>query len=162
MFFPAIVSPQTGSRSAASFRRAVAMGPRAYVRTAAQDVRALAVGLGLCLTLAGCASPIVEDQTVNEPRIEISSVVSAATWTDGPWPFTIEGGELICIASADEPGVFVVTDKGETFALNPAAIRMADQAGAMADLDPIWRDDPDLVGAKVNVSPVILYALQLC
>ena len=69
---------------------------------------------------------------------------------------------MICIASADAPGVFIVTENGETFALNPASIRMAGQAGAMADLDPIWRNDPDLVGAKVNVSPVIFCALQLC
>ena len=34
--------------------------------------------------------------------------------------------------------------------------------GARADLDPIWRNDPDIPGAKVNVSPMILYALTLC
>ncbi len=144
------------------FWLAVAIGPRVYVRTVACDVRSVAVELGLCFALTGCTLPDVEDRTVNEPHTPRSNTASATTWTDGLWPFIIEGGELICIASADEPGVFVVTDKGETFALNPTAIRMADQAGAMADLDPIWRDDPDLVGAKVNVSPVILYALQLC
>ena len=48
------------------------------------------------------------------------------------------------------------------FALNPAAIRMAGQVGAIADLDPIWRWlDPDLPSAKVNVSPMIVYALAL-
>ena len=29
-------------------------------------------------------------------------------------------------------------------------------------LDPIWRNEPDILGAKVNVSPMILYALTLC
>ena len=48
------------------------------------------------------------------------------------------------------------------FALNPAAIRMAGRVGAMADLDPIWRDDPEILGVKVNVSPMILYGLTLC
>ena len=48
------------------------------------------------------------------------------------------------------------------FALNPAAILMADRIGARADLDPIWRTDPDTLGAKVNISPMILYALTLC
>ena len=90
------------------------------------------------------------------------SAVSSTTWTDGPWPFTIEDGELTCIGPADGPGVFLVTDKGEMFALNPAAIRMADRVGAIADLDPIWRDDRDILGAKVNVSPMILYGLTLC
>lgn len=132
-------------------------------RSAARDARALAVGLGLCLPLAGCSSPEVVDQTANEPRTERSSSVSAATWTDGPWPFTIDRGELTCIGPADDPGVFIVTDTGEMFALNPAAIRMADRVGAIADLDPIWRwQDPDFPNTRVNVSPMILYALELC
>ena len=90
-------------------------------------------------------------------------MVSAATWTDGPWPFTIERGELTCIGPADDPGVFVVTEQGDMFALNPAAIRMADQVGAMADLAPIWQwSDPELPTGRVNVSPMIVYALALC
>ncbi len=126
-------------------------------------MRALAVGLGLCLLLAGCSSPDAVGQTIDEPGTKKSSTVSAATWTDGPWPFTIERGELTCIGPADDPGVFVVTDQGDTFALNPAAIRMADQVGAIADLDPIWQwADPDLPTGRVNVSPMIVYALELC
>ena len=129
---------------------------------AALDVRALAVGLVL-LPLAGCGSPDVVTPTADRSLTPRSSAVSAATWTDGPWPFTIEKGELTCIGPADDPGVFIVTDMGDTFALNPAAIRMADQVGAIADLDPIWRwRDPDLPNTRVNVSPLILYALQLC
>ena len=81
---------------------------------------------------------------------------------DGPWPFTVEDGELVCIGPVDDPGVFLVTARGEMFALNPAAILMAERVGARADLDPIWRNDPDILGAKVNVSPMILYALTLC
>ena len=123
----------------------------------------MAVGLGLCLLLAGCSSSDGAEQTADEPRTERSSAVSAATWTDGPWPFTIESGELICIGPEDDPGVFVVTENGEMYSLNPAAIRMADQVGAIADLDPIWRWlDPDFPNAKVNVSPMIVYALALC
>ena len=128
----------------------------------ARNVRALAVGLVL-LPLADCGSPDVVTPTADDSLIQRSSAVSAATWTDGPWPFTIERGELTCMGPADDPGVFIVTDTGDTFALNPAAIRMADQVGAIADLDPIWRwRDPDLPNTKVNVSPMILYALELC
>ena len=129
-----------------------------------RDVLAASVGFGLgvsCLLVGGCA-PDLAEPPAEEQRTENSSTVSAATWTDGPWPFTVEGGELTCIGPADDPGVFLVTDQREMFALNPAAIRMADRVGARADLDPIWRDDPDILGAKVNVSPMILYALTLC
>ena len=117
----------------------------------------------MLLPLAGCGSPDVVTPTADNSLTQRSRVVSAAAWTDGPWPFTIEKGELTCIGPADDPGVFIVTDKGDVFALNPAAIRMADQVGAIADLDPIWRwRDPDLPNTRVNVSPMILYALQLC
>ena len=131
-------------------------------RTAARNVRALAVGLGLCLPLADCASPDVVDRTADERPTAKSSAVSAATWNDGPWPFTIERGELTCIGPVDDPGVFIATDQGDMYALNPAAIRMARGVGATADLDPIWRQHPDLPGVKMNVSPMIVYALALC
>lgn len=132
-------------------------------RSATHDVRAAAVGLILCLPLAGCSSPEVVTPPADERPTERSNAVSAATWTDGPWPFTIEQGELTCIGPADDPGVFILTDKGEMYALNPAAIRMADRVGAIADLEPIWRwRDPDFPRARVNVSPMILYALELC
>ena len=119
-------------------------------------------GLGISYSLVGGIAPDFADLPAEERRSDQSSAVSAATWTDGPWPFTVEDGELVCIEPVDDPGVFLVTDKGEMFALNPAAIRMADRVGAIADLDPIWRDDRDILGAKVNVSPMILYGLTLC
>ena len=114
----------------------------------ASDVRALAIGLGLCLPLIGCSPPNVVTPAANESPTPRSSAVSAATWADGPWPFTIERGELNCIGPANDPSVFIVTDTGETFALNPAAIHMAHEVGAMADLDPIWREHPDIARCK--------------
>ena len=144
-------------------RRKVTEVRRPRCRTAARDVRALAVGLGLCLPLAGCSPAGVATPAVDDLPTPGSSAVSAATWTEGQWPFTIERGELTCIGPADDPSVFIVTENGQMFALNPAAIRTADQVGAIADLDSIWQwRDPELQNAKVNVSPIILYALTLC
>ena len=125
-------------------------------------MRAVAVGLGLCVPLAGCSPADVVTPTTDESPSSGSGAVSAATWTDGLWPFTIERGELTCTGPADNPGVFIVTETGDMFALNPAAIHMAHEVGAVADLDPIWREHPELPGVRVNVSPVIVYALTLC
>ena len=139
-------------------------GSPTNAKSIVRGVLEIAVGLGLgvlYLLVGGCA-PGLTEPPAEEPRTQISSTVSAATWTDGPWPFTVDRGELTCIGLADEPGVFLVTDAGEMFALNPAAIRMADWVGAIADLHPIWRDHPDILDAKVNVSPMILYGLTLC
>ena len=134
------------------------------VRTVVRDVLALSVGFGLGVLYSqmGGTAPDPAAPPAEEQRAVISSTVSAAAWTDGPWPFTVEGGELTCIGPDDDPGVFLVTDDGDMFALNPAAIRMADRVGAAADLDPIWRNDPEILGGKVNVSPMILYGLALC
>ena len=130
-----------------------------------RDVLAASVGfgLGVSYSLVGGFAPDLTNLPAEEQRTENSSSVSAATWTDGPWPFSVDRGELRCIVGpAEDPGVFLVTDQGEMFALNPAAILMADRVGAMADLGPIWRNDPVILGAKVNVSPMILYGLTLC
>ena len=135
-----------------------------YIRRTARDVLAVSVGFGLgfLYSLPWGSDADSVDPPADRQRIEQSGTVSAATWTDGPWPFTVEDGELVCIEPVDDPGVFLVTATGEMFALNPAAILMAERVGARADLDPIWRNDPDILGAKVNVSPMILYALTLC
>ena len=129
-----------------------------------RDVLAASVGFGLGVSdsLVGGMAPDLTNLPAEEQRTEQSRAVSSTTWTDGPWPFAVDRVELTCIGPADDPGVFLVTDKDEMFALNPAAILMADRVGARADLDPIWRNDPDILGAKVNVSPMILYALKLC
>ena len=142
----------------------MAVRPPAYVRNIARDVLAVSVGfgLGISYSLVGGIAPDVADLPAEERRSDQSSAVSAATWTDGPWPFTVEDGELTCIGPVDDPGVFLVTARGEMFALNPAAILMAERVGARADLDPIWRNEPDILGVKVNVSPMILYALTVC
>ena len=135
-----------------------------YTRTIVRDLLALCVGfvLGLSFSLAGGAPQQPADLPAGEPAAARSGAVSAATWTDGPWPFTVGEGELRCVGPRDAPGVFLVTAAGETFALNPAAILMADRVGALVDLGPIWQDHPDIPGAKLNVSPLILHALTLC
>ena len=139
-------------------------GSPTYARSIVRGVLEVAFGFGLgvsYLVVGGCV-PDLAEPPAEEQRTENPSTVSAATWTDGPWPFTVDRGKLTCIGPADDPGVFLVTDTGEMFALNSAAIRMVGRVGAMADLDPIWRDHPDILDAKVNVSPMILYGLTLC
>ena len=145
--------------------RGILRGRPTNARSIVRDVLKVSVGFGLgvsCSLVVGGCPPDLAEPPAEEPRTEISSTVSAATWTDGPWPFTVDHGELTCIGPADDPGVFLVTDQGDMFALNPAAVRMADRVGAMADLDPIWRDDHDILGAKANISPIILYGLTVC
>jgi hypothetical protein len=73
------------------------------------------------------------------------------------WPLTVSEGRLAC-----ERGMAVVfTDpSGNRYAVNGMA--MTWDLGA--DIDPIWRDNPnpDLGGLKVNIGPLIDRGLDLC
>ena len=109
-----------------------------YVRRIVRDVLAASVGFGLGVSYSrtGGMAPDLTNLPAEEQRTEQSSAVSSTTWTDGPWLFAVDRGELTCIGPVDDPGVFLVTDNGEMFALNPAAIRMADRVGAMSGPGP--------------------------
>jgi hypothetical protein len=74
------------------------------------------------------------------------------------WPLTIDHGTLRC-----EPWstvVFTAPD-GTEYAVNG----MAEAQEGLADIEPIWRDDPDPpAGAdlKVSIHPLIERGLELC
>lgn len=84
------------------------------------------------MPVARCPSPDVEDQIADERPTERSSAVSAAPWTDGRWPFTVERGEPTCIGPADDPGVLIVTDKGDMYAMNPPRYKSPTRLGLSA------------------------------
>lgn len=75
------------------------------------------------------------------------------------WPLTVDHGVVVCVP---KPGTNVdvltfVSPDGEEYALNGIA------AGAdYPDIDPIWRNDPDIPGAKVGIGPLIRRASSVC
>ncbi|OBB25229.1 hypothetical protein A5792_29650 [Mycolicibacterium peregrinum] len=79
--------------------------------------------------------------------------VSAATWTDGPWPFTVSEGVLMC----GSPKRVTFTANRVMYALNGPA----KATGQFADVSAIWRDS-DYPGVKVNIGPMINRGLSLC
>jgi hypothetical protein len=83
--------------------------------------------------------------------------IEAATWTDGPWPFTVAQGDLACTAEGGMQ-MQTFTADGVTYALNSAA----KGAGRYPPVDAIWRQDPNLSAAKVNIAEVLDYARSLC
>ena len=74
------------------------------------------------------------------------------------WPLTIDRGTLRC----EPPGTVVFTaPDGTQYAVNG----MAEGQQGLADIEPIWRDDPDPpAGAdlKVSIHPLIERGLELC
>lgn len=71
----------------------------------------------------------------------------------GDWPFTVSSGRLRC----ESGSAVVFATGGNEYAVNGAA-----SSQGYPDIDPIWRDNPDIPGTKVNISPLIDDGLELC
>lgn len=75
------------------------------------------------------------------------------------WPFTQPEMHLSCL-----PGKAVVVMDVDTAAMYPlnGPARQQTQRHGMKPLEEIWRDNPEIVGAKISVSSVIERGLALC
>jgi hypothetical protein len=69
------------------------------------------------------------------------------------WPFTVQSGILDCV---DGQAAVFKTD-GRVYQLNGSA-----RSRGYAPIDPIWRENPEIPGTKVNISRMIDLALQQC
>lgn len=75
------------------------------------------------------------------------------------WPLTVPQGIVAC---RDKPGTSVQNltffdPNGKEWALNGIA-----SGSGYPKIDPIWRDDPDIPGAKVDIGPLIDRAAGVC
>ncbi|WP_441964698.1 DUF2511 domain-containing protein [Mycolicibacterium houstonense] len=107
-------------------------------------------GLTLCET---SASPTTSTGGSNRP----AGRVERQTWNDGPWPFTVDTATLFCTKAPNGERVTVVAG-GEMYALNGTA----KSAKLWPPFDPIWLDNPNIAGLKVDIGPMINRGLALC
>lgn len=107
-------------------------------------------GLALCAAAAG---PTTSTGGSNRP----AGLVERQTWSDGQWPFTVDTATLFCTKAASGERVTVVAG-GEMYALNGTA----KSAKLWPPFDPIWLDNPNIAGVKVNIGPMIDRGLALC
>ena len=107
-------------------------------------------GLALC---GGSPAPSRPSGGSNRP----AGLVERETWTDGPWPFTVDSATLFCTKGADGERVTVVANR-EMYALNGTA----KSSKLYPPFDAIWRDDPNGAGLKINIGPMIDRGLALC
>lgn len=69
------------------------------------------------------------------------------------WPLTVDEGQIRCPGG----GQLVLEVDGTEYALNGLA-----QGAGYADIDPIWADDPEVDGLKVDVGWLISYGNTNC
>ena len=84
--------------------------------------------------------------------ITITSAEDGKPWSGDLWPFTVSNGTLKC----DRDAVIFVAD-GRTYAINGFA-----RSRGFADVGPIWRDNTEIPGTKINIGAVLDSGLDLC
>lgn len=97
--------------------------------------------LVLLLTLSGCA------QSGNS-GLEVSKGEFGESW-----PFTVQSGIVDCV----DGQAAVFKTGGRSYQLNGFA-----RSRGYAPIDPIWRENPEIPGTKVNIGRMIDLALQQC
>lgn len=79
------------------------------------------------------------------------------------WPLTVTSGTLGCEPVSGNLKVQLVTfsSGGKTYALNGIACGHAKKRGWL-EVRPIWKDNPEIPGTKINIGPLIDRGLALC
>ena len=65
------------------------------------------------------------------------------------------------LSTGQSVGAVTFTAKGKTYAVNGIARGHAKSRG-WHDVDQIWKKDPEIPGARVNIGPLISRGLALC
>ena len=79
------------------------------------------------------------------------------------WPFTVSEGTILCETIPNQrPNIAILTFKvgSKEYALNGLAKARMEKRG-FKDIVEIWKDDPEIPGAKVSVGPMIARGLKL-
>lgn len=117
---------------------------------------------GVCADVAGSAEPDaappvqVPDDVKGEPGLVTRDDLGTE------WPLTVDYAILACepktAGGMDLQIATLTAPDGTVYALNGTAKDHTDYA----DLAPIWADDPDVEGLKINIGPLIDQARALC
>jgi Protein of unknown function (DUF2511) len=79
--------------------------------------------------------------------------ISQAEFGD-KWPFTVASGRLECVP----PSKVIFHAGGTTYAVNG----MASSDKRYREIRPIWKDNPEIPGTKINIGPIIDRGFALC
>jgi hypothetical protein len=122
--------------------------------------------VSLAFALAGCSSKestpaapstesVVASSTasVAAPPEQPAGYVSRATWTDGPWPLTVDEAVLDCQGDS----IVTITAGDQKYALNAAAT-----STGLPDAKEISIPDPNKPGFSMDARQLIAKGLSLC
>ena len=101
------------------------------------------LGLGFLL-IAGCSAP---NNAVTITEAEFGKT----------WPFTVSSGILKCEKSGKSESVTFTIPDGTTYGVNGAA-----RDKGHPDPKPIWKPNPEIQGARINIGAIIDKGRTLC
>lgn len=127
---------------------------------------AATITASLVLAMSGCSSkdstpaaPSTASVTapstasVAAPPEQPAGYVSRATWTDGPWPLTVDEAVLDCQGDS----IVTITAGDQKYALNAAAT-----STGLPDAKAISLPDPDKPGFSMDAKQLIAKGLSIC
>lgn len=96
------------------------------------------------------------------PKAPTNEVLIRQADLGAEWPFTVTEGTLRCVGrGAWRPIVF--SAGGVNYAINGTAKGRDTVAKYnLQEVRPIWRDNPEIPGTKIAMSPVIALGQKLC
>lgn len=87
------------------------------------------------------------------------TTISRYDMAAGDWPLTVEWVEVWCDGKDGYGAVYARGPEGRVYAVNGTARNWSPE---MSDIRPIWRKDPDIPGARINIGPIIDAGLETC
>ncbi|WP_257387845.1 YebY family protein [Tahibacter caeni] len=73
------------------------------------------------------------------------------------WPLTVDSGTLRCRPFRGNLQILTIEVDGKVWAVNGTAIGQG-----FPEINPIWKGNPEIPGAKINIGPLIDLAKSLC
>jgi len=130
----------------------------------------LFAGWGLFIFIffpVGCTKLLVINQLPSKPPIPVTAPVAPPTQTSSislkasdfgdEWPFTVDG-ELDCLPVSETTGSVILRSGERIYGING----IAQNSGNFAPIESIWKDNPQIPGAKMNIGDVIDRGLKIC
>lgn len=110
----------------------------------------------------GLAAPSTGGGTNMVRTGDNQALVMSATWQNGPWPFTVDAGNIGCVTIDVGPVLVFADANGTVWPLNGLAIAHGPQVGGQRSLNPIWRHNPQIPGTRIPLGPIMDAARSLC
>jgi hypothetical protein len=122
---------------------------------------AAAVALALAFGVAGCGddSGKSADAPAKEQAAPDPGALAESDFPKGEWPLTVSEGVVRCEGSAGSGSVIFRAPDGTDYAVNGTAKTVKQD---LPEIEEIWKKDPDVPGARINISPVSDRGLELC